>query len=172
MVKRFRYSLVSMLWLVVLAAVVFGAIRSFPTALRNGHFSLLAALVNEAAFFAISLATVTAVGRRTGYDFVLGFVAFAATNWLFDRSLPANMVKVEGTWHSAVIFYWVQEAMADGLFDVDFLGFRVIWRPDELNSFLRAAETLLFGVGGGFYAKWLARWLRNRGATAEQPIQG
>ena len=172
MANRFRYSLASILWLVVLAAVLFGAIRSFPTALSDTHFSLFAALLNEAAFLAISLAIVTVVGSRTRYDFALGFAVFAATTWLFDRPLPPNLSREESTWHSAVIFYWMEQALADGLFDVDFLGFGVIWRPDHLNSFLRAAETLLFGVGGGFYAMWLARRLRNRGATAEQPIQG
>jgi hypothetical protein len=167
MKRRFQFGLARGLGAIAAVAIILGMAKSFPSTLSSSTVAMPGAVLNEIVFIAIGLSIAHAIGSRTRFDFALGFAAFATPHWLYFKPVePRLMIPEETLWHHRVLFHWFNEAFADGIFDIDALGWQFNFRHTDVDLFLYTAETLVIGLLGGGYAAYLGRRARQRQAAS------
>lgn len=169
MANRFRYSLTTLLLLTATIALLLAGVKAHPKPSQMFNpsigFSPLAAwaaLANEVVFLVVAMSAVAFVGKRTGFAFAIGFVAFATTHWLLLKAGYSGTDAHPNMLHSVLIELWVRSALESTPVGIK------TWTLSDLRSLLYALETLLAGTLGGFYAMWYGWRHRMRSRSKSQ----
>lgn len=163
MANRFRFSIASLLLLTLVIALLLAGFKAHPdpSQMRNpsigySRLAAWAALANEVVFLSVSLAVVWFVGKRTRFEFVLGFLAFAVGHGLLLNAGYSGTDAHPNMLHSVLIEHWVRMRLEGTPIGIK------TWTLSDLRPLLYAAETLLAGCLGGLYAMWLGRRSRRK----------
>jgi hypothetical protein len=168
MAGRFRFSIASLLLLTLVIALLLAGVVAYPSpsAMRNppitfsSPLAAWATLANEVVFLTISLAGLSFIGKRTQFEFALGFVAFAVSHWLLLNAGYSGTGAHPNMLHSVLIEHWSRNALQGTPHGTK------TWLLGDLRPLLYAIETLVAGCLGGVYAMWLGRRCRHKTDSA------